>query len=208
MIAAFCTWRFIPESPVRVPGRVNWLAAALMSGGFICVLIAISETITWGWGSPKTLGLLAVGLLGCAAWVWVEVHSDEPLIDMTMMRIRGVWTTNLVAFLLGAGMYASFLVFPQFAQLPKSTGFGFGASVVVAGLYLLPAALLMSVLGTAAGRVARRFGSKLAVIVGSGVTAVAFGWLAVAHGASLRHADQRRAARRSGSDWRSPRWAT
>jgi EmrB/QacA subfamily drug resistance transporter len=181
VIAAVCTWQFVPESPVRVPGRVNWLAALLMSGGFICVLIAISETITWGWGSPKTLGLLAVGLIGGAAWVGVEVRSDEPLIDMAMMRIRGVWTTNLVAFLLGAGMYASFLVFPQFAQLPKSTGFGFGASVVTAGLYLLPAALLMSMLGTVAGRVARRFGSRLAVLVGSGVTAIAFGWLAVAH---------------------------
>ena len=179
--AALATWRWVPESPVRVPGRVNWLAAALMSAGFICVLVAISETITWGWGSPKTLGLLALGIAGCLAWVTVEVRSDEPLIDMTMMRIRGVWTTNLVAFLLGAGMYASFLVFPQFAQLPKSTGFGFGASVVTAGLYLLPAALLMSVLGSVAGRVARRYGSKLALIVGSGVTAVAFGWLAVAH---------------------------
>ena len=40
----------------------------------------------------------------------------------------------------------------------------------------------MSLLGTFAGRVARRFGSKLAVIVGSAVTAVRFGWLAVAHG--------------------------
>ena len=56
------------------------------------------------------------------AWIAVEVRSDNPLIDMTMMRIRGVWTTNLAAFLLGAGMYASFIVFPQFAQLPKSTG--------------------------------------------------------------------------------------
>jgi MFS family permease len=181
IIAAFCTWRFIPESPVRVPGRVNWLAAALMTTGFICVLIAISETITWGWGSAKTLGLLAVGVVGCAAWIAVEVRSAEPLIDMTMMRIRGVWTTNLVAFLLGAGMYASFLIYPQFAELPKSTGFGFGASVVTAGLYLLPSALLMTVLGTFAGRVARRFGSKLAVIAGSAVTATAFGWLAVAH---------------------------
>jgi len=43
-----------------------------------------------------------------------------------------------LAFLLGAGMYASFIVFPQFAQLPKSTGFGFGASVVVSRPYLLP----------------------------------------------------------------------
>jgi EmrB/QacA subfamily drug resistance transporter len=181
VIAAVSTWLFVPESPVKVPGRVNWLAAALMSAGFSCVLIAISETITWGWTSAKTLGLLAAGLLLCATWVLVEVRSEVPLIDMAMMRIRGVWTTNLVAFLLGAGMYASFLVFPQFAQLPKSTGFGFGASVVTAGLYLVPAAICMSILGSFAGRFARRFGSKFAVILGSAVTAVAFGWLAVSH---------------------------
>jgi EmrB/QacA subfamily drug resistance transporter len=180
--AAICTQLFIPESPVRVPGRVNWLAAALMTVGFCCVLIAISETITWGWGSPRTLGLLAFGLVICAGWVLVEVRSEVPLIDMAMMRIRGVWTTNLVAFLLGAGMYASFLILPQFAQLPKSTGFGFGASVVTASLYLLPSALGMSVLGSVAGRVARRYGSKLAVIAGSGVTAASFALLAVAHG--------------------------
>jgi EmrB/QacA subfamily drug resistance transporter len=180
--AAFCTWRFVPESPVRVPGRVNWLAAALMTAGFCCMLIAISETITWGWGSPKTLGLLAAGVALTTAWVLVELRSEVPLIDMAMMRIRGVWTTNLVAFLLGAGMYASFLILPQFAQLPKSTGFGFGASVVVAGLYLLPAAIAMSALGSVAGRVARRWGSKNAVIAGSGVTSLAFFVLAVAHG--------------------------
>jgi EmrB/QacA subfamily drug resistance transporter len=181
LVATFFTWRFVPESPVRVPGRVNWLAAALMSSGMVMVLIAVSETTTWGWGSPKTLGLLAAGLAVCGLWILVEVRSEEPLIDMTMMRIRGVWTTNLVAFLLGAGMYASFLLYPQFAQLPKSTGFGFGASIVVAGLYLLPAALTMGLLGTVAGRIARRYGSKLALLAGSGVTAVAFGWIAVAH---------------------------
>ena len=71
---------------------------------------------------------------------------------MTMMRMRGVWTTNAAAFLLGAGLYASFIVFPQFAQLPKSTGFGFGASVVVSGLYLLPATIGMTMLGLMAGR--------------------------------------------------------
>jgi EmrB/QacA subfamily drug resistance transporter len=182
MIAALvATWRFIPESPVRVPGRVNWLAATLMSVGMCLVLISISETTTWGWGSPKTLSMLAVGLLCSVAWIAVEVRSDEPLIDMTMMRIRGVWTTNLVAFLLGAGMYASFLVLPQFAELPRSAGFGFHASVVVAGLYLLPSALGMGLLGTVAGKVARRYGSKLAVIVGSAITGLAFAWLAAAH---------------------------
>ncbi len=181
LLAAVATWRFIPESPVRTPGHVNWLAAALMSVGMSCVLIAISETTVWGWGATKTIAVFAIGLGVCVAWIAVELRSREPLIDMALMRVRGVWTANLAAFLLGAGMYASFIVFPQFAQLPKSTGFGFGASVVVSSLYLLPAALGMGLLGTVAGRIAHRFGSKSALLAGSAITAVAFGWLAVAH---------------------------
>jgi len=182
LLAAFFTARYVPESPVRTRGKVNWAAAALMSTGVSAVLIAIAETTVWGWGAARTIGLFAFGLAVCAAWVGVEVRSREPLVDMTMMRIRGVWTTNLAAFLLGAGMYASFIVFPQFAQLPKSTGFGFGASQVVSSLYLLPSALAMSVLGAAAGRIARRFGSKLALVVGTAVGAVSFGYAVVEHG--------------------------
>ena len=181
VVAAVCTWRFIPESPVRVPGRVNWLAAALMTIGISLVLIAVSETTTWGWGSPKTLALLAVGFVFVVAWVLVELRSREPLIDMAMMRIRGVWTANLAAFLLGAGLYSAFIVLPEFVQLPKSTGFGFGASVVASGLYLLPTALLMALLGTFAGPVARRYGSKPSLVVGAAITAVAFALLYVAH---------------------------
>jgi EmrB/QacA subfamily drug resistance transporter len=182
LLAALATWRYVPESPVRAPGRVNWLSAVLMSVGMCCVLIAIAQTTVWGWGSLKTLGLIAVGLVVCAVWALNEVRSEVPLVDMTMMRIRGVWTTNLAAFLLGAGMYASFIVLPQFAQLPKRTGFGFGASVVVSSLYLLPSALTMALLGSAAGRIARRYGSKLALVAGTAMTALAFAWLYVAHG--------------------------
>jgi len=182
LVAAVATWRFIPESPVRAPGRINWLAAALMTAGISTVLLAISETTTWGWGSPKTVGLVLVGLAISSVWVMVEVRSTNPLIDMTMMRVRGVWTTNLAAFLLGAGMYASFIVFPQFAQLPKSTGFGFGASVVVSGLYLLPSTIAMTVLGLFAGRISARFGSRRALLAGTAFTTVAFALLAVEHG--------------------------
>lgn len=181
VLASVCTWRFVPESPVRSPGRVNWLAAALMGAGISTGLIAISETTTWGWGSTKTIGLLVASVLLCTAWVAVETRSREPLIDMGMMRIRGIWTTNLVGFLLGAGMYSSFIVFPQFVQLPKSTGFGFGASVVQSGLYLLPSTFGMVAVGFAAGVIARRFGSKHAAIAGSAVTALAFAYLGVAH---------------------------
>jgi MFS family permease len=88
-----------------------------------------------------------------------------------------VWTANLAAFLVGGGLYAWFLLLPQLAQLPRSTGFGYGASVVAAGLYLLPCALGMGVLGSLAGRVERRFGSRRALIAGAAVSAVACGWL-------------------------------
>lgn len=179
--AAFCARRFIPESPVRVPGHINWTAAALMSIGMSAILLAISETTAWGWHSAKAVGLFLAGALVCCGWVAAELRSDEPLIDMNMMRIRGVWTTNLTAFLLGAGMYSSFVVFPQLAQLPTSTGFGFGASVVVSGLYLLPATVGMMIAGSAAGRIAARFGSQSAAIAGSAVSATGFAWLAVAH---------------------------
>jgi MFS family permease len=185
ILAALATWRFIPESPVRVPGRINWLAAALMTIGISIVLLAISETTSWGWGSPKTLGLIALGLIFIAIWIAVEIRSRNPLIDMAMMRIRGVWTTNLAAFLLGAGMYASFIIFPQFAQLPKSTGFGFGASVVVSGLYLLPSTIGMTILGLYAGRISGRFGSRAALLAGTAFTTASFALLAIDHSAPI-----------------------
>jgi MFS family permease len=181
VFAALATWRFIPESPVKLPGRINWLAAVLMTIGMSIVLIAISQTTTWGWGSTKTLGLLAVGIAVSVAWIAVEVRSSNPLVDMTMMRIRGVWSTNASAFLLGAGMYASFIVIPQIAQLPKSTGFGFGASVVVSGLYLLPSTIGMTILGLYAGRISARFGSRTALLAGTAFSTASFALLAVAH---------------------------
>ena len=172
--AAVAVWRFVPESPVRVPGRVNWLAAAVMAVGISMMLFAVSETSLWGWGSVKTIGLLAGGLAVCALWIAIEVRSAVPLVDMTMMRIRGVWTTNLAAFLLGAGMYASFIIIPQFAQLPKRTGFGYGASIVVSGLYLLPATMGMMAMSMLAGTIALRYGSRRSLIAGSAVSTAAF----------------------------------
>ncbi|HTU28434.1 MAG TPA: MFS transporter [Solirubrobacteraceae bacterium] len=179
--SALLTWRLVPESPVRTPGSVNWVAAGLMTAGITMTLIAISETTSWGWGSARAIGLLAAGLVVCAVWVGWEARSRQPLVDMEMMRVRGVWTTNLAAFLLGAGMYSSFIVIPQFVQLPRSTGFGFGASVVLSGLYLLPSTATMFVMGMLAGRISARFGSRFSLVTGGVISAAAFGLLIVAH---------------------------
>jgi len=163
---AYLTWRYIPESPVKMPAEINYRAAGLMTIGISGVLLAITETSTWGWGSPKTLGLFALGLVVIAAWVREELRSREPLVDMRMMAIRGVWTTNTVAFLIGVGMYSSFVLLPELVQEPVSSG-GFGASVTVAGLFLLPATIAIVVVGQMAGLLERRIGSRGSLIGGA-----------------------------------------
>ncbi len=166
VLVAVLTHFFVPESPVRVPGRVNWTGAALMSAGLAAVLVAVSETATWHWLSWKTVASIAVGLVLLALWVRSESRSPAPLVDMRMMRIRGVWTTNAVALLLGFGMYASFILLPQFVETPKRAGYGFGSSVTQAGLFLVPTTIAVLVVGSQTGRLEKIFGSKPPLLAG------------------------------------------
>jgi MFS family permease len=182
LFTAFLTRRYIPESPVKTPAEINYRAAGLMTLGISGVLLAITETSTWGWGSPKTLGLLALGMVVIAAWVREERRSREPLVDMRMMAIRGVWTTNTVAFLIGVGMYSSFVLLPELVQEPASTGYGFGASVTTAGLFLLPATIAIIVVGQMAGFLERRIGSRGSLIGGALFALACYALLVAARG--------------------------
>ena len=56
-----------------------------------------------------------------ALWIRSENHSTSPLVDMKMMRIPEVWTTNLCALLFGFGMYVMFTIVPQFVETPTAT---------------------------------------------------------------------------------------
>ncbi len=181
LIAAVCAHLFVPESPVRTPGRVSWLAAVLLSGWLVALLLGVSEAPSWGWGSPVVIGLILLGAALCAAWIVVELHSREPLIDMHMMRVPAVWTNNLVAFLFGIGMYSVIAFLPQFLQTPKSSGYGFGASIIQSGLYLLPLTVTMFIFGMLSGRIAAAIGSKAAVIIGSIFSLTSYLILAFAH---------------------------
>jgi EmrB/QacA subfamily drug resistance transporter len=175
---------FVPESPVRVRGRVNWAGAALMAIGLGAVLITVSETATWKWLSAKSLIGFAIGAVFLFLWVRNEMRAKEPLVDMRMMRIRGVWTTNAVAALLGFGMYSSFILLPEFVETPSGVGYGFNASVTGAGLFLVPATLAMLVAGAQTGRLERRFGSKPPLLAGTLVTMSAYLLLASARASS------------------------
>src|SRR3954451_748210 len=185
LVTVYLTWRYIPESPVKSPADINYRATALMTIGISTVLLAITETSTWGWGSPKTLGLLAAVTLVILAWIREELRSSEPLVDMRMMTIRGVWTTNTVAYLIGVGMYSSFILLPELVQEPASTGYGFGASVTVAGLFLLPATIAIVVVGQMAGILERRIGSRGSLIGGVVFALASYALLVVSRSAEV-----------------------
>jgi EmrB/QacA subfamily drug resistance transporter len=181
-IATVCAVLFVPESPIRTPGRISLLPAVLLSAWLVALLVALSEAPEWGWRSGKVIGLIiaAVAVAGC--WVLSELKAVTPLIDMQMMRRTAVWTNNLVGLLIGIGMYATFAFLPEFVQTPSAAGYGFGASITQSGLMLLPATITMLVTGMFAGRLARRFGGKALVIAGCLIGAAAMAIIAFAHG--------------------------
>ncbi len=181
VIATICAHLFVPESPVRTPGRISWSGAVLLSGWLVVLLVDVSEAPTWGWGSGKVIGLMALAVVIAVAWIIVESRSRQPLIDMKMMRVAAVWTNNLVAFLFGIGMYSVMAFLPEFLQTPKSVGYGFGADIIQSGLFLLPLTVTMFLFGLLSGRIAAAIGSKSAVIIGSVFSAGSYLILAFAH---------------------------
>ncbi|MDQ0597340.1 EmrB/QacA subfamily drug resistance transporter [Streptomyces canus] len=175
--------RYVPESPNRAEGKVSWLGAVLLSAWLVALLLPLSQAGTWGWGSARVLGLFAVAVVLFALWLLAEARSRSPLIDLRVMRLPAVWTTNTVAFLFGAGMYALWSFLPAFVQTPSSAGYGFGASVTTSGLLMLPMLLAMFCSGILSGRLAPVVGAKALLTTGAALGAVALGFLALWHAA-------------------------
>jgi EmrB/QacA subfamily drug resistance transporter len=184
VVAGIAAQVVIPESPIRAPGRIDWVGAGLLTGWLVALLVGVSEAPAWGWGSARVLGLFGVAAVLLVVWVRFEDRVEGPLVDMQMMRLHPVWTTNLTALLLGAGMYSSFVLIPEFVELPASGGVGFGASVTEAGLFLLPATLGMLFVGPLSGRLATSFGAKVPLVLGCFLTALSYTWLAAEHASS------------------------
>ena len=141
--------------------------ALLLGAGLIAMLLCLSEGETWGWTSGRLLLLAFVAVLILATWVWHELRTSFPLVNLRLMRNRAVLTANTTGLFAGLGMYMLLPLVTRYVQAPAATGYGFGVSVVVAGLVLLP----FSVASVSASRllplVARRWGRRMVLPLGS-----------------------------------------
>jgi EmrB/QacA subfamily drug resistance transporter len=171
----------VPESPNRTGARISWFPALFLSAWLVALLLALSEAPQWGWGSAKVLGLLVAAVVLAGAWIVAESKAADPLIDLRMMRLTAVWTSNLIALLIGASMYGIWAFVPELVQTPRTSGYGFGAGITESGLVLLPSSVMMFLLGLVAGRLAVRLGGRVVVAAGCGISMVAMAALAFAH---------------------------
>ena len=181
--------RFVPPSPHRAPASLDIPGALLLSAGLICILVALTDSRAWGWGSPRLLGVMGAGLAILVVWGWVETRTTQPLVDMRMLARRPVLFTNLAALFCGFTMYAIFTVLPLFAQMPHGlpegvqplVTYGFGATVTVSALYMLPGALAMLPAGPFGGILGRRIGFRYALAIGLVATALGSAFIAALH---------------------------
>ncbi|MFI5526927.1 MFS transporter [Kitasatospora sp. NPDC051853] len=175
----------VPTDPVvDKNGGADPLGALTLAGWLSALLIAVSQGNTWGWTSNRTLGLFAVAAVVALAWGIIEVKVKHPLVDMKMMARPAVAFTNISGLLIGFGMYGSFMVISNFAQTPeKLAHYGFTASVLHAGVMLLPSAVGSMVAAPVGALLIARRGPRLPLVLGGVLGSAAMVYLALRHSA-------------------------
>jgi EmrB/QacA subfamily drug resistance transporter len=184
--AAILVHRLVPPSPARERTRIDWAGAQLLSVGLAAVLLGISKANAWGWGAGRTLGALVGGLAVLAAFVAFELRRVQPLVDMRVLAERPVLATNATGFLIGVAMFGSFLMIPQFAQTPESSGYGFGMTVLQSGMLMVPSSVVMLICGPLAGHLGNRAGFRTVLAAGTIANALSFAVLALAHDTTVQ----------------------
>ncbi|MCF3142158.1 MFS transporter [Streptomyces platensis] len=165
----------VPETSVRAQGGFDVAGALGLSAGLVALLLPLTKGSDWGWGSPTTLVLFGVAVVILVLWGVMELRLADPLVDLRTTARREVLLTNLASITVGVAFYAISLVLPQLLQLPTSTGYGLGQSMVVAGLCMAPLGLTMMLVAPLYARIAARRGPKVSLLLGMLVIAIGYG---------------------------------
>ncbi|HEY6932335.1 MAG TPA: MFS transporter [Marmoricola sp.] len=169
-------WYGVADTPPAATGRLDWagfglvtVAIALVMAGLI--LVRLQGPASW----PAWL-LILLGLLVLPPFARVEAGKEQPLVDVGLLRTRAQWPVQLTAFLFGMSVLGAQIPLSTFARTdPAKAGYGIGADAafvsVLIGVYVLAlvaGALLLPAL-------ARRLGSRGAMVLAALLVAVGYG---------------------------------
>ncbi|MEU2870458.1 MFS transporter [Streptomyces olivoreticuli] len=173
--------RALPPTRHLTPRPLDVLGAVLFGAALAGLLLVVSEGGAWGWTSPRLLGLTAASLASLAWWTVHELRTAHPLVDLRLVKDRTVLTADVTILIAGIGIYLLMSLVTRFAQTPATAGYGFGASVAVTGLILLP----FSVASIASSKVVpvltRHTSTRLVLPLGCAVALVSMLSFAFAH---------------------------
>lgn len=171
LLALVAARRTLVES--RAPGRrrvPDLAGAVLLALAMAALNLGIVKGSDWGWSSLPVLGSLAAAVLLTGLFALSSRRHPVPLLDPALLRIRGFSVSTVATVVAGVGFFAYLLTNILWLQHV------WGYSVVLAGLALVPGALVAAVVAAALGPVAERHGHRPFVVVGALLWAAAYLW--------------------------------
>jgi EmrB/QacA subfamily drug resistance transporter len=154
--------------------RADALGVVLVGLGVLAVVFGIVRGNSAGWNSFEVIGSLIAGavlLLGFVLW---ETRASAPLLPLRLFRDRSFSVANLVGISFSFGVFGSVFILIQFLQIVQ------GASPLAAAVQTTPWTLAPMIVAPLAGIIAPKVGTRLLVVVGLALSAIAMFWLALA----------------------------
>src|SRR5437763_656807 len=133
-------------------GRRRLFLAGLVTGGLVSLVYAITQSGTYGWGSGRTIGVIAASVALLAAFGWWERRHAEPLMRFGILRTKTVAGANVGGLILGTATFSLFLILTLYMQQvlgysPIKTGLAYLAVAGSAILWSAVAAQLVNRIG-------------------------------------------------------------
>jgi EmrB/QacA subfamily drug resistance transporter len=140
--------------------RVDLPGLVILAGGLTAVVLPLVEAQVWGWGSARTLGVFAAGVVLLGAFWVVEHRVAQPIVHFALFRNGPYFGATAAAFALVGAYWSVMFLQPQYLQ--KELGY----SVISSGVLILPVTIPMIVISPLAGRLIARFGARALMTAG------------------------------------------
>jgi EmrB/QacA subfamily drug resistance transporter len=155
-------WLVHVKEPKGGDRRIDYPGIAAISVGLVTLLLALDQAADWGWSDPRVLAMLALALIGLAAFVPIERRAGgHALIPREVIRNENFTASCVAVLFMAATFFAALLYLPQFMQ--KQLGY----SALEAGLGMLPFLAVFALASFAAGPLYDRVGAKRLAVVGA-----------------------------------------
>ncbi len=161
---------FFLNLPVAAGAVAVTLGVAAITVGLSALVLALVEANSWGWGSPRIVGLFVLAIAALVAFVTIEARSRYPMVDFSFFGSRSFLGANIVAFIVSFAMLAMFFFIALYMQNIK------GYSPLQAGVRFLPSTAVIVFAGPIAGRLTDRVGPRPLMTTGLLMVAGSLFW--------------------------------